>query len=98
MDEARDVFHFSEIDWSAPVLRSRSQAAAIQVGFSRLIEGVTHGLLSVRQAKIILTALHQAVANLKDRTAIEDFAVTSNELRIPVPSGCRVPTSESRGW
>lgn len=73
------------------------EAAAIQIGFTRLIHGLTEGLLNVRQAKLMLAALHRAAANFRDRTATEDSAVTSNQLRLPSPGGCRAATSESRG-
>ena len=46
------------------------EAAAIQIGFTRLIKGVTQGLLNVRQAKIILAALHGAVANGRQMNAV----------------------------
>ena len=56
------------------------EAAAIQWGFTRLIWGITQGLLNVRQAKLILSALHKAAADERARTATGDSAVASNEL------------------
>ena len=72
------------------------EAADIQLGFARLIQGVTQGLLNVRQAKIILAALHRAVADQRTGTATGDSAVTSNELQLPTPVGCGSFTSESQ--
>jgi len=73
------------------------EALAIQLGLSRLVQGLMQKLLSVRQAKIILAALHQAAANRRDGTATEDSPVTSNQPRLPIPSGGRAAISESRG-
>ena len=56
------------------------EAAAIQCGFTRLIWGIMQGLLNVRQAKLILSALHKAAADERARTATGDSAVASNEL------------------
>ena len=72
------------------------EATAIQRGFMRLVQGITQGLLSTRQARLMLVALQTAAANRGDNTATGDSAVTSNELRLPIPSGCCTSTSESR--
>ncbi len=64
-------------------------AGAIQLGFTRLIRGLMQGLLNRRQARIILSALHRAAAELRHGTATGDFPVTSNQLRLPIPSGGR---------
>lgn len=56
------------------------EATAIQRGFMRLAQGITQGLLNVRQAKLMLVALHRAAANCRDNTATGDSAVTSNQL------------------
>jgi hypothetical protein len=56
------------------------EATAIQRGFMRLVQGITQGLLNVRQAKLMLVALQGAAADRRDNTATGDSAVTSNEL------------------
>ena len=60
-------------------------STAIQRGFTRVIWGVTQGLLNARQAKIILATLHQAMAGRTSDTATGAFAVTSNQLPSPNP-------------
>ena len=72
------------------------ETAAIQRGLSRLIQGLWQGSLNARQAKIILVALQDAAAGFRQRTATGDSAVTSNQVRLPIPDGRRIP-SESRG-
>lgn len=74
-----------------------NEAVAIQIGFARLIRGVTQGLLNARQAKLILSALHKAAADRRNGTATGSFAVTSNELGSPISTGSRASSSESRG-
>lgn len=44
-------------------------AAAIQIGFMQLIHGVAHFRLEPRRAKLILSALHGAAANLRKMDA-----------------------------
>lgn len=39
--------------------------ASIQIGFMQLIHGVAHGLMDTTRARIILSALHGAAANLR---------------------------------
>jgi len=39
--------------------------ASIQIGFMQLIHGVAHGRLEPRRARLILSALHGAAANLR---------------------------------
>jgi hypothetical protein len=56
------------------------EATDIQLGFMRLVQGITQGLLNVRQAKLMLAALQSAAASRWDNTATGDYAVTSNEL------------------
>ncbi len=73
------------------------EALAIQKGLSRLVQGIAQGSLSVRQAKIILVALQRAFLSLRAGTATGDSAVTSNQIRLPIPGGSRAATSESRG-
>lgn len=46
---------------------------AIQVGFSRLAQGLWQGLLSVRQGRILLSALHQAAARRQDGIGTRDL-------------------------
>jgi len=66
------------------------KAAAIQLGFTRLIWGITQGLLNVRQGKLILGALHKAAAEDRERTATGASAVASNELPFAIDSSLAV--------
>lgn len=74
----------------------RNEAMAIQFGYTRLIAGLWHGLLNVRQVKLILNELHEA-AGLRGHIATEDSAVTSNQLQLPIPRGYPAAASETRG-
>jgi len=76
--------------------RLTGDALAIQVGLSGVVQGLTQGVLSVRQAKLLLKALHRAMANLGDGTATGDSPVTSNEVQLPISDGCGAVTSESQ--
>jgi len=71
-------------------------AFAIQLGFSRLVCGISQGLLNVRQGKIILAALHRAMADVRNRAATGDSAVTSNQLQLPTSGGRRAATKRGR--
>jgi hypothetical protein len=74
-------------------------ALAIQVGLSSVAQGVMQGLLNVRQAKIFLSALHQAAARLRDHTATRDSAVTSNRVDRGLHWGRRsAPGLRDLGW
>ncbi len=72
------------------------EALAIQVGLSRLVQGIAQGLLNRRQAKLLLTALHRAIAGLRSGSATGDYAVTSNQLQLPIPGDGSGFTSESQ--
>jgi hypothetical protein len=69
-----------------------AETLAIQHGYTRLIAGLSRRLLNARQGKLFLKALDKA-ARLQPGTATEDSAVTSNQLRLPIPGGCRAATS-----
>lgn len=69
--------------------RLSGDALAIQMGLSRLVQGICQGLLNARQAKILLAALTRAAADLRNGTATRDSAVTSNQLQLPIPGGSR---------
>jgi hypothetical protein len=73
-----------------------NQALDIQLGYTRVVQGLWLGLLNVRQARLFLNELHEA-AGLRDCIATGDSAVTSNRQRPPIPGGCRAATSESPG-
>ncbi len=50
------------VEFPVPVLED---AAAIQIGFMQVLHGIATGNLNVRKAKLILSALHGASANLQ---------------------------------
>jgi hypothetical protein len=82
-DSLEDAAHRRNRSLSGRTFELSGKAAAVQLGFTRLIRGVAQGLLSKRQAKLILRELHQA-ANRWDGTATEDSAVTSNRLTFTI--------------
>ena len=69
-------------------------ALAIQLGLSRLIRGLWQGLLNARQGKIILAELHRAMADVGNRAATADSAVTSNPLQLPISGGRRAAAKQ----
>jgi len=73
------------------------EALELQVALSRFLQGIWQGRLNLRQAKIIMAALQRAMADLRDRTATERSAATSNQLRLPNPGGYRAFKGEWPG-
>ena len=67
-----------------PVL---DDAAAVQIGFMQVVHGISHGRLNPRQARLVLSALHGAAANLKfmDK-AIADGAKNYFQMKKPAAS------------
>jgi len=50
------------VEFPVPALED---AAAIQIGFMQALHGIANGNLDIRKAKLILSALHGASANLQ---------------------------------
>ncbi|HKD83974.1 MAG TPA: hypothetical protein VKB58_04435 [Terriglobales bacterium] len=78
-------------DFPAPVLED---AAAIQVGFTQALYGVANGHLDLRRAKLVLSALHGASANLKRLEACLTQCV--NALQRKRPTGVKQALKRAR--
>ena len=75
--------------------RLTGRALELQTALSRFVQGISQGLLNVRQGKIIIAALQQAMGNRRDRPATADPAVTSNQLRLQLNARSPLSTSSS---
>ncbi len=71
-------------EFRVPILED---AAAIQIGFQQALHGVANGNLTPRKAKLVLSALHGARANLKEMekclAALAD-ASGKNKKKLPL--------------
>jgi hypothetical protein len=72
------------VEFPVPALED---AAAIQIGFMQALHGIANGNLDVRKAKLILSALHGASANLQRLEACLSQSVKA-VLRKP-PAGVK---------
>jgi hypothetical protein len=78
-------------DFPSPFLED---AAAIQIGFTQALYGVANGHLDVRKAKLVLSALHGASANLKRLEACLSQCVNAMERKRP--TGVKQATKRAR--
>lgn len=68
-------------------------AAGVQIGFMQLIEGVAHERLDPKRARLILSALHGAAANL--RLLNQEMRAVPGPKK-PVGSAMKTPMAVSR--
>jgi hypothetical protein len=78
-DGPSDATHH-DVPW--PRCKLTGDALAIQIGLSHVVQGITQGLLNVRQAKIFLAALHRAAANLRMNWASHQFRISHSPCNI----------------